>query len=225
MRHGCLTPKCISGRRHWRPNWVVWNPIHSSGPVNGPYREWFLMPTAMVAINSVIGLINSGTDVRSPWGTCRPRMASSRSNSKELDERPTHVEGMVGRFFAHRSESSSAARPCITSGCRRLVPWPSAERVSPCVGTCSTMADPPWNRVRSSSGPLLPSFDSDPSRCSRRDGAHDAIRALLDHVVSTHEEGHTVSDDVGRVRWLTSVAERGLRTWSVDGCDMDSFMG
>lgn len=40
------------------------------------------------------------------------------------------------------------------------------------------------------------------------DGAYDAIRALLDHVVSTHEEGHTVSDDEGRVCWLISVAER-----------------
>ena len=133
---------------------------------NGPYREWFLMPTAMVAINSVIGLINSGTDVRSPWGTCRPRMASSRSNSKELDERPTHVEVMVGRFFAHHSESSSARGHASPQGADVSCLGPLRNGVSPCVGTCSTMADPRRNRVRSSSGPLLPSFDSDPSRCS-----------------------------------------------------------
>lgn len=40
------------------------------------------------------------------------------------------------------------------------------------------------------------------------DGDADVFRALMEHVVSTHEPGHRVNDDAGIVAWLTDVAER-----------------
>lgn len=40
------------------------------------------------------------------------------------------------------------------------------------------------------------------------DGDADALRALMNHVVTTHEPHHHVNDDDGIVAWLTEVAER-----------------
>ena len=40
------------------------------------------------------------------------------------------------------------------------------------------------------------------------DGDEDVLRALMHHVVTTHEPDHHVNDDAGIVAWLTDVAER-----------------
>ena len=43
------------------------------------------------------------------------------------------------------------------------------------------------------------------------DGDADALRALMQHTVTTHEPAHRVDDDAGIVAWLTEVAERSAR--------------